>query len=183
MTNVLTVLSGWIVLTRLTEDGSRHNIDFMLPGDILGGWHKNGTITNHSAECVTAATVCSIRRTHLEHDAAQNPSIFRKITDIQSTYQDRAFEHQVNLACRDALSRLAYVLIELFLRIRGRLPQGGNDTIFLPLTQTQIADSIGLTNVHVNRVFRTLRLEGIARFADCQLEIWDSEALIKLSGL
>ena len=48
--------------------------------------------------------------------------------------------------------------------LRGRLHQAGlvnGDGFRLPMTQEEIADHLGLTLVHVNRVLRRLRESGI----------------------
>jgi CRP-like cAMP-binding protein len=66
----------------------------------------------------------------------------------------------VNVGRRDATARLAHVVAEL----RERLKVIGllQDHHFgLPMTQMDLADTLGLTPIHVNRVLQQLRKEGV----------------------
>jgi CRP-like cAMP-binding protein len=61
----------------------------------------------------------------------------------------------VNVGQRDATSRIAHLLCEFALRLHAAgLSQ--ERSYELPMTQEQIADAVGLTPVHVNRVLQTL---------------------------
>jgi DNA-binding transcriptional regulator LsrR (DeoR family) len=50
------------------------------------------------------------------------------------------------------------------------------------MTQEDIADTVGLTLVHVNRTLRSLRQEGLVRLAHHSLTILDYKALSELAG-
>jgi CRP-like cAMP-binding protein len=52
----------------------------------------------------------------------------------------------------------------------------------LPLTQIVLSDALGLTPVHVNRVLRRLRLEGIMRLRSGVLVIDDITELARRAG-
>ena len=73
-------------------------------------------------------------------------------------------EWVVNLGARDAHSRLAHLLCELHSRM---MAVGlSNGTSFeLPLTQSDIADAIGVSNVHVGRLVE-LDVEDPARLPE-----------------
>ena len=47
----------------------------------------------------------------------------------------------------------------------------------LPLTQTDIAECMGLTNIHVNRTLRQLREGGLVDFQGGRVTILDEAAL------
>src|SRR5207248_753797 len=63
----------------------------------------------------------------------------------------RAHDHLANIGLRDARHRIAHLLLELYARVRGRLPAERGETIQLPLSQGQIGQALGLTYVHVCR--------------------------------
>lgn len=58
---------------------------------------------------------------------------------------------------------------------------GTRTTYELPLTQKQVAETVGLTPVHVNRMLRDLRTDGLLRFQHGRAEIPDWEALASLA--
>jgi CRP-like cAMP-binding protein len=176
------VRSGWIVLTKLLEDGSRHNIDFALPGDTLGTQGDLGAISPYSAECVTDAEICVIAGKKIAGARDLPFGMVASLLAASTIHQNRAYEHQTNLARRDARSRLANLLTELFVRVCGRLPLGPADQAEIPLTQTHLGDALGLTNIHVNRVLRSLRDDGVLRFVGGLLEVLDPEALLMIAG-
>lgn len=82
----------------------------------------------------------------------------------------------VNLGRKSALERVSDLLAELF----GRLQNVGlvaDNRCNLPLTQQDIADIVGLTPVHVNRVLGELRSRGLLRFSGKSLHLPDPQAL------
>lgn len=88
----------------------------------------------------------------------------------------QAHDHLVNLGLRGARERIAHLLLELYVRLRGRFPVAAGETVRLPLTQNHIAQAVGLTGVQVSRTLRILREPGIARFVNRDLEILDPAA-------
>ena len=69
-------------------------------------------------------------------------------------------ERIVSLGRRDARGRIAYLLCELLWRHAAVGLTNGN-TFRLPLTQTELGDTLGLTPVHVNRVLKEFRKRGL----------------------
>ena len=78
-------------------------------------------------------------------------------------------------------SGVAHLMCELWVRARNiGLIQG--DELELPLTQTVLGDALGLTPVHVNRVLRKLRLEGVMELGTGTLIIADIAQLARFAG-
>jgi CRP-like cAMP-binding protein len=80
------------------------------------------------------------------HDTLVDASIYR--------------EWIANIGRRDALARVAHLLCEFSLRLRvaGLGQENGYE---MPMTQEQIADTVGLTSVHVNRTLKALEAENL----------------------
>ena len=90
-------------------------------------------------------------------------------------------EHLVNLGRRSADMRMAHFLLELATRLN--LVGVGDRTGFVcPLTQYHVADALGLTAVHVNRVLRQLREQGLVTFQKGRVTFHDFNALVTLAG-
>jgi CRP-like cAMP-binding protein len=82
----------------------------------------------------------------------------------------------VNVGRRDACSRLAHLLCEMAVRMENA-GLGSRAAFRLQATQTQIGDALGLTSVHVNRTFRTLRDAGLIRSRHHEIHILDWDRL------
>lgn len=57
-----------------------------------------------------------------------------------------------------------------------------NDTFVMPLTQAQLADTTGMTTVHVNRSLQRLRKDGLIATSDGKLTILDFKRLVEVAG-
>lgn len=176
------VLSGWIVLSRLLSDGTRHNIDFILPGDLLADWCRADSRSEYAAEAVTEAELCVISKRQLVDAWPKSPALFARVAASQAMQRARLVEHQTLLARRDTLDGLVTLLVTLFARLHHRLPERAGEDFDLPLTQTQLCDALGVTNVHVSRVLRTLRLRGILQICDGVVEFLDPGAALRIVG-
>ena len=85
----------------------------------------------------------------------------------------------VNVGCRSAAKRMAHLISEL----RARLSVVGlstADTFELPMTQIDLADALGLTPVHVNRVVQELRRSGLIKLSGHVVSLADAERLMQL---
>jgi DNA-binding transcriptional regulator LsrR (DeoR family) len=56
----------------------------------------------------------------------------------------------------------------------------GNGYYELPMTQTDLADALGLTSVHVNRVLQVLRADGLMDIRKNFVTLGDAEKLMKI---
>jgi CRP-like cAMP-binding protein len=87
-----------------------------------------------------------------------------------------AREWLVNVGQRTAIERLAHLLCEIFTRMElVGLTDGGRCE--LPLTQVDLADTLALSTVHVNRTLQELRRQGLVSLSSGLLEIHDFAAL------
>jgi CRP-like cAMP-binding protein len=88
-------------------------------------------------------------------------------------------EWVVNVGAREALARVAHVLCELKLRLQavGLVNDG---TFTMPCRQTDIADAVGITAVHANRVIQELRGKGLIHWEGKTVTIhqWDDLAKV-----
>jgi CRP-like cAMP-binding protein len=90
-------------------------------------------------------------------------------------------EWLVNIGARPAEHRVAHLLCELLLRLE-TVGLTNGDTYELPITQTELADTVSLTNVHVNRVLQRLRRDGLITLKSKHLVILDVARLKAFSG-
>jgi CRP/FNR family transcriptional regulator len=169
-------------LYTLLEDGRRQILHFALPGAVLGFHPGRGAMMTYGAQALTDTVVCVIPRKALESLSKQRPEIGMRLATLISRDRSLAFDHLTSIGRQSARERVAHLLLELFVRYRGQWLGSRIDGMQLPLTQEHIGDATGLTFVHVNRVLRDLREEGIVEFHYRRLRILDPDKLIDVAG-
>ena len=177
------VLSGWIALSVLLDDGSCQILDFALPGAVLGFQSSPNAPMYHSAWCLSIVRVYAFPRRKLDSIIETNPHLAILLCRQVTADEARAHDHLANIGLRDARQRIAHLLLELYVRVRGCRPAEPGETIQLPLSQGQIGQALGLTYVHVCRTLQLLREQKIVHLANHTLEIIDPGALMTAAGI
>lgn len=156
------LVDGWAVRYKLLSDGRRQILGFIIPGDFFG---LRATLFDVADDTVQSLTECVVRRVPGERFVAvlqEHPRLGMAIVwSIAREYSVLA-EHVVSLGRRSAYERTAHLLMELLRRLQLVCLAGERD-FELPLTQETLADTLGLSIVHVNRTVRRLRQQGLIR--------------------
>ena len=85
-------------------------------------------------------------------------------------------EWTLNVGRRDARTRMAHLLCEFALRLEVA-GLGERYTYNLPMSQEQLADALGLTSVHTNRVLMSLGSAGLVERAQRSVRVVDWDGL------
>lgn len=153
------LVTGYACRHKVAANGGRQILSFHLPGDILDLQHLLLETADHNVQTITPATVAWIPKSALKRAAHES----RRINDAlwRDTLIDASVfrEWVLNVGRRDARSRTAHMLCEFAAR-REAAGLGSPEQFELPMTQEQIADAVGLTAVHVNRMLRVLEEDG-----------------------
>ena len=169
------ILDGFACRYKLLSAG-RQIMAFHIAGDICDLHSFLLEEMDHSIGAVTACTLGVIRHQALRTIMERHPHLTRLLW--RSTLIDAAVfrEWMAGIGRRSALARVAHLLCEVLVRLEAvGLAQDG--VCELPLTQTDIGDALGLTNVHVNRVLQQLRGEGIITSRQSTLVVNEWERL------
>lgn len=170
------VLEGFICRFKDLSDGQRQITHIHVPGDFAD---LHGFTLKHLDHSVMTLTPCKIAKA--PHDrilkiTEKYPHLTRVFWF--STNLDACIhrEWEVSLGRRRALERTAHLFCELQVRLQivGLADETG---YAFPLTQTELAECLGLTSVHVNRVLRELRERGMIEFRGGRVSITDFKAL------
>jgi len=172
--------SGWACSYKLLEDGQRQIIDFQVPGDFLGLRSVLLHVADHSVEPVTDIEVTEVLKSDLLEAFARTPRLAIAIFWAISRDDAMTIEHLVGIGRRDAAERLVHFLLELGARL-SLVGLGSREGFACPLTQYLLADAIGLSAVHVNRVLRNLRETGMLTFRDGFVSFDDYDRLVKFA--
>lgn len=170
------ILNGWTLCQQLLSDGKRQILSVHVANDMPDLQSLHLPYPDFGMFALTGATIAFVPHVELRALMAAFPTVsavFWRETLIVAAIH-RAWI--TGLGRRDARGRLAH----LFCEMRARLTAVGlndGDTIPMPLRQTDLADVLGLTSVHVNRTMRELRAENLVRLESRRLEIRDWGAL------
>lgn len=182
-TSVYTISDGWAYLYMLRPDGGRQILHYALPGDFIG-FHPgaSGAIT-YGAQALTNLHLCVMAREGIERLNRDHPEVGMRVAWMLSRNLSLTYDHLTSVARQSARERVAHLLLQLYVRRRMHWPDTAGDLIELPLTQELIADTLGLTAVHVNRTLATLRREGVLHFKLGRLCVLDPDRLIEIADL
>ena len=100
---------------------------------------------------------------------------------ITSRDQAILLERLVNLGRRSAREKLAHFLVELSYRLL-RTNAYVENHLSLPLSQSVLADALGLSAVHVSGTFQEFRQEGLLSPGNAHLELLDIKGLQSVAG-
>lgn len=178
---VFVFLEGWGCRYKLLPEGGRQITAFLMPGDFCDMHVAVLDEMDHNIATLTEARVATIDRPEMERLIASRPSITHAFWRTQIVDESVLRAWIVSMGRRNAHERVAHLLCELYLRAANiGLIEGGE--FELPLTQVMLADSLGLTPVHVNRVLRHLREEKAVMLKRGKLTISDTGKLARIAG-
>ncbi|NBC19864.1 MAG: helix-turn-helix domain-containing protein [Alphaproteobacteria bacterium] len=177
---VYILASGWVCSYKIQSDGSRQIIDIQIPGDFLGLRSALLRTSDHSFEPITDIEASEVFTTDLLAAFADTPRLATAVFWAASRDEAMVVEHLVTVGHRDADARVAHFLLELGSRL-ALVRMGSRDEYDCPLTQYHLADALGLSAVHVNRVLRQLRESGLVTFRNGHVSIHNYENLADLA--
>jgi CRP-like cAMP-binding protein len=178
--NVRIFVSGWACRYKVLEDGRRQIVSFILPGDTCDAYIYLFPRMDHSIGTLTPVTWCEFDRAGFEHLIAADKTIAEAL--YCETLANCAIQREwaVNIGRRDAIERVAHVICELFARLSVIGLADANSFMF-PVTQMDLADTTGLSTVHVNRTLQELRAADLITLKGRQMVIHDFEALSRMA--
>lgn len=178
---VFVMLDGWACGYKILPDGGRQILAFMLPGDFCDIHIAVLRAIDHNIVTITPSRVALIPRVQMEALVEAGPTITRAFWWSQLVDQSVLRAWIVSMGRRTAKERIAHLMCELYIRMRN-IGLATDDRCEMPLTQIVIADAVGLTPVHVNRVLKSLRLEGVMQLSSGSLKIIDPVRLAEIAG-
>lgn len=179
--HLYTVLSGWGFRYKTLENGQRQILNFVLSGDLIGLQGSLLGEMQHSVEALSDMMLCVFERTRLYELYSKHPSLAFDVTWLASKEERILDEHLLSVGQRTAEARAAYLLSFIFSRAKARGMHKGR-SLALPLTQQHVADTLGLSLVHTNRVLNRLTRRGIISWKNRTLQINDQERLAEVAG-
>jgi len=178
---VFVMLKGWGCRYKILPNGSRQVTSLMLPGDSCDLHAGVLAEMDHSIQTITPAQVATIPQEAMQALLDGSPRIARALYTSQLIEEGTLRAWIVSMGRRTSIERVAHLMCELYIRLRNIGVASGN-VVELPISQLLLADALGMTPVHINRVLRKLREGGIMEIKRRSLRILDPVGLVKVAG-
>ncbi len=157
------VQRGWASSYKDLPNGRRQIIQFAIPGDCVGLRNILLRASDHTFSAFTEATFSTIGAARLMQLFDDFPGIRAALLWSAARDEAMAVERLAGVGRRTAAGRIAHFFVELADRLLlvGLATEG---EFKCPLNQYVLADALGLSAIHVNRVLRALRERGFLSF-------------------
>jgi CRP-like cAMP-binding protein len=170
------IVEGFACRYGLTAEGKRQIMSFHITGDIPDLQSIHLSVMDHSLMTITPTTLGFTPHQSVRQLVRQCP----RIGDIfwRDTLIDAAVfrKWMMGIGRKSAYARIAHLLCEVLLRMKA-VGLTHDYTCELPLTQAEIGDSLGLSNVHVNRSLQELRGDSLITLRGHLLTVHDWNGL------
>lgn len=172
--------SGWAFAYILLTDGTRQITSVKIPGDFLGLRSVLFRASDHNIEPITQVEASEVHVGDLFGAFAGTPRLATAILWAASRDEAILLGHLVGIGRCTAAQRVGHFLLELAARLKlvGLGDKSGYDC---PMSQYHLADALGLSAIHVNRVLRELRERGFVTFQQGRVAFQDVPGLVDFS--
>jgi CRP-like cAMP-binding protein len=157
-------------------NGARQITAIHLAGDMADLQSVVQPKATTALQALSPTTILRIPHVALREATARFPALAEALWRDCMVDSGILSQWVVNVGRRDARARLAHLLCEIATR-RGMGARPAGVAFPFAVTQAQLADATGLTIVHVNRVLKGLRMDGLAAVRRHEIEISDWEKL------
>ncbi len=177
--SVYVLLEGWAFCYKVLEDGRRQILDLVLPGGILG--FNIREFAHYGVEAKTECKVAVFNRQNFNATLLQSPKLCLKCANLFAHAETRALERLSRVGRLSAVERVAGLIVELAKRLHA-VGEHRTGTLKLMLTQSEIADMLGLAKETVCRALMSLRKRGLVTLESGVLGITDFDGLLEAAG-
>ena len=175
-THSFAMLDGVACTYKSTRAGHRQVMAYFVPGDVPDFQSLHLRVLDISIAAVGPCHVGFVPHEAVRILLREHPRLADTLW--RATLIEAAIVRQwmLNVGRRDAYARMAHLFCELVTRLDA-VRLAPDHTCILPMTQSEIADALGITPVHVNRVLHDMRAKGLLSLHDRRLVVHDWDAL------
>lgn len=174
------VTGGWAIRYIMTEDGRRQILSFALPGDILGlhvNFRRTASYSAAALSDLDLAVIDPMRTIEI----SQNYPVLSAGLSWCTAREFGILGHQaLRLGRLTAYERLAHLLLELWYRLR-LIGETEGSSLEMPMTQSELADALGLSDVHTNRQLQKMKRDGLISLNKDWLTLNDIDKLTDIA--
>lgn len=169
---VMTLYNGWAFCYRVLPGGTRQIFSFLLPGDTMSLGALVSNQLPYSVDALTDCVLCLFDRQEISSYVESDVALVRNAWQQCQHHQIAMQQHLTQVGRCAAYERVAFLVMEIADRLASRGMVQDNSFPF-PLRHSHVADALGLTHVHVGRVFRELEQGEVLCRRDRMIEVLD----------
>ncbi len=181
--NAYIIEDGWAIRYHDLQDGGRQIVNFLLPGDIFDLQVFVSETADHSVQVIADVAAHEISPRSLANLFVNSSAL--SLAMWWSSVQEEAIlrEQIVRNGRRSAKRRIIHLLLELQRRLEIAQPSRGiSANRQFPISQTVLADALGLTSIHVNRILGELKRQDLISIKNRLIVLRDVRALSDMIG-
>ncbi len=179
--DIYTISDGWTYIANTIDQGTRSVFDLKLNGDFVGLGEISFDNYLYDFVALTDVEVCPFPKQHLNEIFKKSEKLNRTFYSIISREQAILFERLISLGRRNALEKVAHLILEFSTR-KSAFGVDIEGSFEFPIKQDLIADMLGLSNIHVNRSMNELKRHKYIDYDRRNIQILDKQRLINLAN-
>jgi CRP-like cAMP-binding protein len=176
-----TLRQGWAYRYKNIGNGRRQILGFILPGDAMT--LEMLTFGNlplpFGVSALSPATVCWFPLEEMTELLRRKGPQDEHSKQMVHGYFNWLIRRNSAMGHTSAASSLAELLLQLMVRLKRCGMVSGNEYDFAP-TQADLADSLGLTTIHVNRLLGGMKRQGILQIEGKKMQVFDKVQLRRI---
>jgi CRP-like cAMP-binding protein len=172
----LLLIDGWMARSKDLQSGERQVTELHIAGDFADLHAFTLKRLDHDVLTLTECTVAVVPHERIKEVTERYPHLGRVYWYATNVDAAITREWALSLGQRSAISRMAHLFCEIYLRM-DLIGRAKPNACELPLTQRELSECLGLTVVHANRTLQELRRRGLVELENRQLTILDRRGL------
>lgn len=176
--DIAIILRGLAIRYRSLSGGRRQILGYLASGDLSDPFCVERKCVDHSVMLLGEAWVATVPISVVLGVARNHPPIERAFLLTAMAEQAILREWLLNIGQRSAYEKLSHLFCEMALRLTAAGQANRDGSVDLPLSQSCLADTTGLTHIHVNRILKRLRADGLVALNKRLLTIPDIGRLV-----
>jgi CRP-like cAMP-binding protein len=175
------VLEGFACRYKTLPDGGRQIVGWLVPGDFCDLHIAILGRMDHAIATLSPSKIAYVPREAVRVLTQTSPALTQALW--WATLVDEAVlrEWLVSMGRRPADRQIAHLFCELLVRLEA-VGQAQGNVLEMPVTQAELADTVGMSTVHVNRTVQHLRELGLVAWRGGRLKIIDAEGLKRFAA-
>ncbi len=183
-THVFLISEGWAVSKLDIDTGDKQILDILGPGSFAGLSRMDELATDkYSAVALQHVQAHRIAVDDLQRVCATSDELGAWLSERLAHEVQRAQRHIAALGRLPARGRLAFVMLRIIDVAQQTGETAIDKTIRLPMTQEEIGNMLGLTNVSISKLMSAFRKEGLIDYGRNRIVVRNVEALSEICGM
>ena len=170
--NLFVVQSGWLLSYTILPDGRRQVLQVHLPGDIIGFCDMPLPSFTYELKSLTDCSLCMLTHNRIQDIFHKTPRLTGFLFSLMMVDQKTHTDRLRVLGRMNARDRVIHFLLSILVRLR-MIDEAEGNVFDFPLTQFDLADAVGLTNVSVSNALSSLQEQGVLKRSSGRMHIVD----------